>query len=115
MRGERGKAGAIVAARVVPGDRDRAEREQITLLLDSGDLRVFDLAGAVAIRFTDARLQTQLRDDLAALTASRSKERRSPHIDSTDAKGRGVRVSMGTAGGGARVTPARVVGAVGRG
>ncbi len=86
-------AGAIVAARLVPGDKDHAEREQITLLLDSGDLRVFDLGAAVAIRFTDAKLQSQFRDYLAALTASRSKEKRSLYIDSTDAKGRDVQVS----------------------
>ena len=86
-------AGAIVAARVVPGDKDRAEREQVTLLLDSGDLRVFDLTAAVAIRFTDARLQAQFRDYLGALATSRSKEKRSLYIDSTDAKGRDVQVS----------------------
>ena len=28
--------GAIVSARLIPGDKDRGERQQVTLLLDSG-------------------------------------------------------------------------------
>jgi len=83
--------GAIVAARLVPGDDRRPEREQITLLMDAGDLRNFDLGAAAGIRFTDARLQAQFKDYLAALTDARSKEKRSVYIDSTDAKQREVR------------------------
>ncbi len=84
-------AGAIVAARLVAGDEKRPEREQITLLMDSGDLRNFDLGAASSIRFTDSRLQAQFKDYLAALTGARSNERRSIYIDSTDAKRRQVR------------------------
>ena len=47
-------AGAIVSARLIAGDKDRPEREQLTLLMDSGELRNVDLAAATAIRFTDA-------------------------------------------------------------
>jgi hypothetical protein len=82
--------GAIVAARLAPGDDKRPEREQITLLMGAGDLRNFDLGAAAGIRFTDARLQTQFKDYLAALTESRSKEKRTVYIDSTDAKRREV-------------------------
>src|SRR5437899_788193 len=40
-------AGAIVGGRVIPGDDKRPQQEQITLLLDSGELRNVDLtAGA---------------------------------------------------------------------
>jgi len=70
-------AGAIVAARLAPGDEKRPEREQITLLTDSEDLRNFDLGAAAGIRFVDPRLQTQFKDYLAALTESRSREKRS--------------------------------------
>lgn len=86
-------AGAIVSARLIPGDKDRAEREQLTLLLDSGELRNVDLGAAGAIRFTDVKLQTQFRDYLAALTSSRSKDKRSVYIDSTDAKSHDVRAT----------------------
>jgi hypothetical protein len=86
-------SGAIVAARLVAGDRERAEREQITLLLDNGDLRNFDLAAAATIRFSDVKLQSQFKDYLAAVTAARSTDRRSVYIDSTDAKSRDVTAS----------------------
>jgi hypothetical protein len=80
--------GAIVAARLVPGDEKRPEREQISLLMGSGDLRNFDLGAASGIRLTDPRLQAQFKDYLAVLAESRSKEKRSVYIDSTGAKGR---------------------------
>jgi hypothetical protein len=82
--------GAVVAARLAPGDDKRPEREQITLLMDAGDLRNFDLGAAAGIRFTDIRLQAQFKDYLAALTDARSKEKRTVYIDSTDAKRREV-------------------------
>lgn len=84
-------AGAIVSSRLIPGDKDRAEREQLTLLLDSGELRNVDLGAATAIRFTDPKLQAQFKDYLAALTGARSKDKRSVYIDSTDSKARDVR------------------------
>ena len=84
--GQQKVSGAIVSARLIPGDKDHAEREQLTLLMDSGDMRNLDLAAAAAIRFTDPKLQTQFKDYLAALTSARSKDKRSVYIDSTDAK-----------------------------
>jgi hypothetical protein len=83
-------AGAIVNGRLVPGDDKRPEREQVTLLMDSNDLRTVDLSTASAIRFTDAQLQQQFRDYLAALTDARSQDKRSVYIDSTDAKARDI-------------------------
>jgi hypothetical protein len=85
-------AGAIVSARLIAADKDHAEREQLALLMDTGELRNVDLAAASAIRFTDAKLQAQFRDYLAALTSSRSKDRRSIYIDSTDSRARTIRV-----------------------
>ena len=86
-------AGAIVSARVIPGDRDHAEREQLTLLLDSGELRNVDLSAATYLKFSDPKLQLQFRDYLGALTGARSKEKRSVYIDSTDTKSREVKAS----------------------
>src|SRR5436309_11991761 len=86
--GAQSVAGAIVGGRLVPGDDKRQEQEQITLLLDSGELRNVDLTAVASVRFTDPKLQTQFKDYLAALVSSRSKERRSVYIDSTDAKSR---------------------------
>lgn len=86
-------AGAIVSSRLIPADKEHAEREQLTLLMDSGDLRNVDLGAANSIHFTDVKLQTQFKDYLAALTSSRSKDKRSVYIDSTDAKSHDVRAS----------------------
>jgi len=84
-------SGAVVSSRLIAGDKDRGEREQLTLLLDSGELRNVDLGAATAIRFTDPKLQLQFKDYLAALTGARSKDKRSVYIDSTDSKARDVR------------------------
>ena len=86
-------SGAIVSARLISADKDHAEREQLTLLMDSGELRNVDLSAATAIRFPDPKLQLQFRDYLAAVTGARSKDKRSVYIDSTDSKSRDVRAT----------------------
>jgi chaperonin cofactor prefoldin len=83
-------AGAIVGGRVVAGTDKQAEREFVTLLLDSGDIRTLDLAAASGIRFTDANLQANFKDYLTAVAAARSKDKRSVYIDSTDARQREI-------------------------
>jgi hypothetical protein len=86
-------SGEIVSARMVPGDKDHPEHEQLTLLMDSGELRNVDLSAASSLRFPDPKLQLQFRDYLAALTGARSKDKRSVYIDSTDSKSRDVRAN----------------------
>ena len=86
-------AGAVVSARLTEGDKERPERQQLTLLMDSGELRNVDLAAATSIRFTDPGIQLQLKDYLAALTAARSQDKRSVYIDSADAKSRDVQAA----------------------
>ena len=83
-------AGAIVTARTIPGSDKSPERDQLNLMLDSGEFRTVDLGAAAAIRFTDPKVQRQFKDYLAALDASRSKDKRSVYIDSTDARERDV-------------------------
>ncbi|MGA2184902.1 MAG: DUF4139 domain-containing protein [Bryobacteraceae bacterium] len=95
-------AGTIVSARAIPETRpdqenviftSQPEREQLTLLLDSGDLRTLDLAAVSSLRFPDPKLQAQLKDYLATVAQSRSKDKRSVYIDSSDAKARAVSAS----------------------
>src|SRR5260370_23277480 len=86
-------SGTIVSGRVVAGDDKQKEREQLLLLLDSGELRTFDLAAANSIRFADPALQLQLKDYLLAVNQSRSKDKRSVYIDSSDAKERQIAAS----------------------
>jgi len=75
-------AGTIVSARLVKGSDKSAERETVMLLMDSGDIRSFDLGAASAVRLTDPKLQSLLKDYLGVLSQSRSKDRRSVFIDS---------------------------------
>lgn len=83
-------AGTIVSARSIPATDKTPPRDELNLLLDSGDFRVLDLSAAGGIRFPDAKLQQQFRDYLSALAAARSKDKRSVYIDSTDAKEREI-------------------------
>ncbi|HEX9154623.1 MAG TPA: hypothetical protein VF819_03605, partial [Nitrospira sp.] len=76
-------SGTIVSARVVPGSEKESAREIVVLLLDSGELRSFDLAAASAVRFGDPKLQNQLKGYLSTLNQSRSKDRRSVFIEGT--------------------------------
>ncbi len=78
--GAEATAGAIVNARLAPGADNSPEKELLTLLTDSGDLRTFDLSAAVSLRLTDPELQGHLREYLAALQTSRSREHKSVHI-----------------------------------
>ncbi len=83
--------GLIVAARESAAEPNRPRKEEVTVMLDSGELRVLDLSGLTSIRFPDPKLETQLRDFLATLAGSRDNEKRSVYIDSTDSKARRVR------------------------
>jgi len=85
--------GTIVNGRLIPASQTQAEREQVTLILDSGEMRNVALTAAAGIRFTDSKLQQQFREYLAAVAAARSKEKRSVYIDSTDNKERQVTAS----------------------
>ena len=91
--GQQKVAGGIVSARVVAASQTRPEFEQITILTDLGDLRNLDISAASSIHFADPQLQLQFRDYLAAITSSRSKDKKSVYIDSTDSKPGEVRAS----------------------
>src|SRR6202050_20473 len=86
-------SGTVVSGRVVKADDKQPEREQLVALLDSGELRTLDLAAASSIRFADPKLQTQLRDYLTMVNQSRSTDKRSIYIDSSDAKERQIGAS----------------------
>jgi hypothetical protein len=82
--------GSIVNGRMTAGNDKQPERQLLTLLLDSAELRTVDLNTATGIHFSDPQLQQQFKDYLTTLAAARSKEKRSVYIDSTDAKERDV-------------------------
>jgi hypothetical protein len=86
-------AGVIVGGRIEAASEKQPEREQLTLLLDSGEMRTVDLSAATGVRFSDPELQRQFKEYFEALVAARSKEKRSVYIDSTDARQRDVQAS----------------------
>ncbi len=86
-------AGSVVGAREVEASEKQAQREEVTLLLDSGELRTVDLGGITAMRFSDPVLQGQLVTYLARVAAGRSKEKRSVTVDSTSDRARRLTAS----------------------
>jgi hypothetical protein len=86
-------AGAIVGARRAPPAQSQPEREQVTMLMDSGEIRNLDLGAVASLHFSDPALQLQFKDYLGALAQARSKEKRSVYIDSTDSKAREISAS----------------------
>jgi hypothetical protein len=89
-------AGAIVGARRLAGGQNQPEHEQATLLLESGELRNVDLGAISSLRFSDPKLQLQFKDYLAAIAQSRSKDKRSVYIDSSDSGAREIQASYMT-------------------
>jgi hypothetical protein len=85
--------GQIVSGRLVPGARDQAEREQVTLLLDNGEMRAFEVGTGMQVRFVDPKLQLQLKEYLQVLLQGQSADKRSVYIDSVDASRRQIRAS----------------------
>jgi hypothetical protein len=78
-------AGAIVSGRLTAESADKQPaRELLVILADGGELRTLDLAAATSIKLSDPSLQLQVKEYLAALAISRSKDQRSVYIDSSD-------------------------------
>ena len=85
--------GAIIGARVIERSEQRAEMQQVSLLLDNGEFRNGDLTAASGLKFLDPKLQTQFADYLGALNQARSRDKRSVYIDSTGGEARDVTAS----------------------
>lgn len=77
-------AGVIVSGRLAPLPQ-QGQRQELTLMTDSGELRLIDLDAASGLKLTDAKLQQQLADALAAIAQSRSKDKRAVFIDTAAA------------------------------
>ncbi len=86
-------AGSVVSAREIAASEKQPGREEVSLLLDSGELRTVDLGGVTAMRFSDPVLQGQLVKYLASVAQGRSKEKRSVYVDSTGEKARRLTAS----------------------
>ena len=80
-------AGVIISARVVE-QSDKSQREVLVLLMDSGDIRSFDLGAASAAKLSDPKLQNQLAAYLTVLNQSHARDRRSVYIDAVSSGAR---------------------------
>jgi hypothetical protein len=74
--------GAIVGGRQTAATGQQPEKELLTLLMDSGDLRTLDLSSATNLRLHDPGLQGQLKDYLSAVSGARSRDKRSVYVES---------------------------------
>ncbi len=86
-------AGSIISGREVAASEKQPQREEVTLLLGSGELRTVDLGGVTAMRFSDPVLQQQLVKYLVDVAAGRSKEKRSVTVDSSGERARRLTAS----------------------
>jgi hypothetical protein len=96
-------SGTILSARPIQagpdGDR-KTLREQISLLLDSGEIATYDLGAVASLRLLDPQLQTQLKKYLGAVNEVRSLDKRSIYIDAPASGQRNLHVQY--------VTPAAI-------
>lgn len=101
--GDRAARGSIMAARSIQTGSDadgRVLREQLTLLLDSGDVANYDLEAVSSLHFLDTRLEEQLKQYLETVAETKSRDRRSLYIDSPERSNRSLRISY--------ITPAAI-------
>ncbi len=91
--------GTIITARISPARANANlpepmfEQEQLVLLLDSGELRSYNLAAITSMRLTEPALQAKLKDYLSTLAGARSQDKRSVYIDSTNSGSRQITAS----------------------
>jgi hypothetical protein len=84
--GERAITGSILSARGIeagPENNRQLVREQLTLLLDSGEVSNIDLSSVSGLRLLDTKLQEDLKQYLQTLAQTKSRGSRSVYIDST--------------------------------
>lgn len=85
-------AGILVGARHAVSEK-QPEKQEATLLVDSGELRVVELGAAVSVRFLDPAVERKFKEYLALVAESRAGDRRSLYIDSTDRTAREITAS----------------------
>ncbi len=93
--GDAKQIGVILGARAVTaaGQNREALNEQLTLLLDTGAISTFDLAGVRSLQLLDPRLQDQLKQYLQTVAEAKSKDKRSIYVDSNGSASRSLRLS----------------------
>jgi hypothetical protein len=94
--GDGKQTGVILGARAImtgAAENRQVANEQVTLLLDSGAIANFDLAGVRSIQLLDPHLQDQLKQYLKTIAQANSKDKRSIYVDSNGGASRSLRLS----------------------
>jgi len=94
--GDGKQTGVILGARAIAAgaaENRQVVNEQLTLLLDSGAMANFDLAGVRSMQLLDGHLQDQLKQYLRTFAQANSKDKRSIYVDSNGAASRSLRLS----------------------
>jgi len=73
-------SGVIVSGRMAALPQ-QGQRQELTLMLDSGELAVVELDAVSSAKLQDPKLEAQLKEALAVLASARSKDKRSVTID----------------------------------
>ncbi len=73
-------SGVIVSGRLAPLP-NQGQKQELTLLLDSGAFAVYDLDAASDIRFASAQMQKQFSDALARMAKDLAPDRRTVFVD----------------------------------
>lgn len=73
-------SGVIVSGRLAPLP-NQGQKQELTLLLDSGAFAVYDLDAASDIRFASAQMQKQFSDALARVARDLAPDRRTVFVD----------------------------------
>ncbi len=73
-------SGVIVSGRLAPLP-NQGQKQELTVLVDSVELRIIDLEGVTALKLTDSKLQAQFAEALSAVAQSRSKDKRAVYVD----------------------------------
>jgi hypothetical protein len=77
--------GAIVGGRMAALPQ-QGQRQEVTLLLDSGELRVLDLETVSSMKLLDPALQRQLGEALSLLSQARNRDKRAVLIEGEGAR-----------------------------
>jgi hypothetical protein len=75
--------GSIVSSRLSPATDRQAERIELILFMENGELQTVDPTGAAGLRFVDSKLQSQFQDYLQVISRARSLDKRTVTIESS--------------------------------
>jgi hypothetical protein len=79
-------SGSIVSGRLAPLP-NQGQKQELVMLLDSGELKLVDLDAATGLEFADPQMQKQLVTALTWVVQARSKERRALYVDTAGSSG----------------------------